>query len=126
MVLCQSERRQFISQTSSEVGSGLLSYLETDPLFVGQKHLLEHSPPRPYLLAWHSLPERVSSLLRTLHGHTNPVNGCAVSANGRFIASASSDKTLKVGMFRVDSVFSLFLSMMRFGGVPFIPMGDTW
>jgi WD40 repeat protein len=48
------------------------------------------------------LRERVRSgrqseaLVRTLEGHTNMVNGVAVTADGRLAVSASSDKTLRV------------------------------
>ena len=34
--------------------------------------------------------------MRTLRGHTSGVHGCPISADGKFIVSASSDKTLKV------------------------------
>ena len=34
--------------------------------------------------------------LRTLEGHSDTVNGVAVTADGRRAVSASSDKTLKV------------------------------
>jgi WD40 repeat protein len=33
---------------------------------------------------------------RTLNGHRDEVNGCAISPDGRLIASASMDKTLKI------------------------------
>ena len=35
-------------------------------------------------------------MIRTLKGHSGVVTGCAFSADGHFIASASSDKSLKV------------------------------
>ena len=42
-------------------------------------------------------PQRESSsLVRTLLGHTNSVNACVFSLDGRFIITASSDKTLRV------------------------------
>jgi WD40 repeat protein len=34
--------------------------------------------------------------LRTLRGHTRPVEGVAVSADGRYVVSASQDKTLRM------------------------------
>ena len=37
-----------------------------------------------------------TSLIRTLEGHSDAVNGVAVSADGRRAVSASDDKTLKV------------------------------
>jgi hypothetical protein len=51
----------------------------------------------PYLTAWHPFPDPSSAaLVRTLWGHTAEVNGCAISADGRYIVSASHDQTLKV------------------------------
>jgi WD40 repeat protein len=58
---------------------------------------LEKEISRPYLTAWHPLPDLPHpSLIRTLVGHTGSVNGCAISPDGSFIVSASSDKTLKI------------------------------
>ncbi|TMD51049.1 MAG: hypothetical protein E6I93_11250, partial [Chloroflexi bacterium] len=52
---------------------------------------------RPLLLAEHPLPDLPHpALVRTLQGHTDWVRGCAVSPDGTWIVSASSDKTLKV------------------------------
>src|SRR5205085_1990825 len=52
---------------------------------------------RPFLMPWHTLPDtRETALIRTLHGHTGPVNGCAISPDGTWIVSASADKTLKL------------------------------
>ena len=57
----------------------------------------EQDIPRPYLASWHQLPDLPeSSLIRTLSGHTDRVNGCAISPAGDFIVSASRDGTLKV------------------------------
>ena len=51
----------------------------------------------PYLLPNHPLPDLPRpGLIRTLSGHTDGVNGCAYSPDGRYILSASFDKTLKV------------------------------
>ncbi len=84
-------------RTPAEVGGLLLSYLGGEAAFAGQRFLLERELQRPFITPWHSLPRRSSSaLMRTLHGHTELVNDCAVSADGRFIISASDDGTLKV------------------------------
>ncbi|HEY6410061.1 MAG TPA: NB-ARC domain-containing protein, partial [Ktedonobacteraceae bacterium] len=51
----------------------------------------------PFIGSWHALPDLPHpALIRTLQGHTSWVSGCAVSPDGAFIVSASSDKTLKV------------------------------
>src|SRR5437588_11810905 len=42
--------------------------------------------------------------LRTLRGHTDWVNGCAISPAGDIIVSASSDHTLKVWDARTGEV----------------------
>jgi hypothetical protein len=53
--------------------------------------------PRPYLASWYLLPDLPDpALIRTLGGHTNRVNGCAISPAGDYIVSASKDHTLKV------------------------------
>jgi WD40 repeat protein len=39
---------------------------------------------------------RTGEARRTLHGHTDEVEGCAISPAGDFIASVSDDWTLKV------------------------------
>jgi WD40 repeat protein len=52
---------------------------------------------QPYLTTWHPLPDLAHlALVRTLSGHTDWVNGCAISPDGSFIVSASVDKTLKI------------------------------
>jgi WD domain, G-beta repeat/APAF-1 helical domain len=85
------------AQTEAEMGGLLLSHLGWEPSFAAQRFSLERDLPRPFLTAWHPLPGGSSTaLLRTLHGHTNGVTGCAVSPDGRFIVSASFDDTLKV------------------------------
>ncbi len=52
---------------------------------------------RPFLSAWHTLPDLFSSaLILTLTGHTGVVTGCAVSPSGQWIVSSSNDQTLKI------------------------------
>jgi WD40 repeat protein len=85
------------ASTLAEVGGLLLSYLGSQPSFEAQRALFQDELPRPFLTAWHPLPSGSSSaLLRTLRGHTSWVNGCAISPDGRFIVSASWDRTLRV------------------------------
>jgi WD40 repeat protein len=51
----------------------------------------------PYIIPWYPLPDTLHpTLIRTLTYHTKAVNGCSMSADGRVIASASRDRTLKV------------------------------
>ena len=83
--------------TPTEMGGLLLGHLGWEPACANQQFPLERELPRPFLTAWHPLPDQASSaLLRTLHGHSDSVEGCVVSPDGRFIVSASHDKTLKV------------------------------
>jgi hypothetical protein len=57
----------------------------------------EQDIPHPYLASWHLLPDLPDpALIRTLSGHTDKVNGCAISPAGDYIVSASDDQTLKV------------------------------
>jgi WD40 repeat protein len=52
---------------------------------------------RPYVTPHSGLPDQPHpALIRTLEGHSSPVNGCAFSPDGRLIVSASDDRTLKV------------------------------
>ncbi|HKU73078.1 MAG TPA: NB-ARC domain-containing protein [Pyrinomonadaceae bacterium] len=58
---------------------------------------LEQHLKRPCLVPAQRLPDLPHpGLLRTLIGHVGWVNGCAVSADGATIVSASNDNTLKV------------------------------
>jgi len=58
---------------------------------------LERNLTRPYLVPITRLPDLPHpALVRTLSGHTEWVNSCAVSADGLTIVSASNDRTLKV------------------------------
>lgn len=51
--------------------------------------------PKPWLRLRNPYKES-QALLRTLEGHTNRVNACAFSPDGRFILSGSSDNTLRL------------------------------
>jgi WD40 repeat protein len=51
---------------------------------------------RPCLLPQTASLREAGALLRTLAGHTNPVNGVAVTPDGSRAVSASGDRTLKV------------------------------
>ena len=58
---------------------------------------LNHHLKLPCLVPLHKLPDLPHpALVRTLRGHTDWVRGCAVSADGATIVSASNDQTLKV------------------------------
>jgi WD40 repeat protein len=84
--------------TLSEIGGVLLAHLGWETYLQGQRRQAKTLFASPFLTAWHPLPARSSSaLLRTFTGHTDKVTACAFSPNGRWIASASADKTLRVG-----------------------------
>jgi WD40 repeat protein len=58
---------------------------------------LKHSLTPPYLTPWNTLPDLPpSTLMRTLSGHEFWVRGCAISADGAVIVSASWDGTLRI------------------------------
>ncbi|GHO77048.1 hypothetical protein KSD_48190 [Ktedonobacter sp. SOSP1-85] len=85
-------------QTSAEIQAMMLTYCnQTEDgkvLYPGWQH---EPITGPSVLPWHSLPLIGSNtLLRTLSGHTGSVTGCAVSSDGKWIVSASEDRTLKV------------------------------
>jgi WD40 repeat protein len=65
----------------------------------------------PYVTSWHPLPDLPhAALVRTLIEHTAWVEGCAISPDGSFIASASGDGTLKVwGAKSGDCLATLYL-----------------
>jgi hypothetical protein len=44
----------------------------------------------------HSRPRESEALIRTLTGHTGPVEACAVSPDGTWVVSASADGTVKI------------------------------
>lgn len=53
--------------------------------------------PRPFITAWHALPDLPHpALIRTLAGHLGEVTSCSISPDGAIIVSTSSDGTLKV------------------------------
>lgn len=51
---------------------------------------------QPYLARWLDLPTMHPALVRTLRGHTDTVKACVWYADGRYLATASSDATVKV------------------------------
>jgi WD40 repeat protein len=98
-------RRQFVNMehllnrcdTLSSVASTLQSRLLHLTEFSDLCNTFAQELPRPALTAWHPLPDLPPpALIRTLYGHTDEVNGCAVSPDGTWIVSASRDGTLKV------------------------------
>ena len=57
----------------------------------------EQTAPRPFFAPLRKLPDEPPPwLVRTIPAHAEPVNGCAISADGRAIASACADGTLAV------------------------------
>ena len=84
-------------ETLREVENTLLCYLCLVKEISSLSDQFQRELSRPLLLAQHPLPDLPHpALVRTLQGHTDWVNSCAVSPDGAWIVSASNDKTLKV------------------------------
>ena len=84
--------------TYQELAATLHAYLLPYPRFAEIRASIESELERPFLSAWHPLPDEPSQeLIRTLPGHTNAVNACAISpGDGAWIAPVPSDETLKL------------------------------
>lgn len=83
----------------ASIAATLLSRLTHLPERAQDCQTFEQSIPRPYLNSYHPLPDLPHpALVRTLVGHTGPVNGCVwfEREDGEFIVSASSDQVLRV------------------------------
>jgi WD40 repeat protein len=98
-------RRNFIQsshilnrcETIEEAETTLYSRLQHIELLKPLLQVFESTLSRPYIAPWHPLPDLPSpSLIRTISGHKSSVNRCAISPDGTFIVSASSDGTLRV------------------------------
>jgi WD40 repeat protein len=88
-------------QMQSTLYSRLQHVSELTPL----TERLARSLTPPFLTARHALPDLAHpAILRTLVGHTDSVNRCAISPDGAWIVSASADRTLKVWDMATASV----------------------
>ncbi len=84
-------------ETLNDVGGVMHSRLQHLPELASACREFERDLPRPCFALRHPLPDLPHpTLIRTLVGHTDRVTGCAVSPDGAWIVSASSDNTLKV------------------------------
>jgi WD40 repeat protein/transcriptional regulator with XRE-family HTH domain len=84
-------------ETLREIENTLLCYLCLVKEISSLSDQFQRELSRPLLLAQHPMPDLPHpALVRTLQGHTDWVNSCAVSPDGTWIVSASNDKTLKV------------------------------
>jgi WD40 repeat protein/cellulose biosynthesis protein BcsQ len=98
-------RRNFVNaahllgqcETLRDVSGTLHSRVAHQPFLEEVASAAEAVLPRPFLTARHPLPDLPDpSLGRTLLGHDDVVRGCAISADGRVIVSASDDSTIKL------------------------------
>jgi len=72
---------------------------------------LERHLASPHIVPKFNLPDLPHpALIRTLEGHSNFVNGCAFSPDGKLIVSASHDSTLKVWDSKTGQTLATFLA----------------
>ncbi len=84
-------------QNWQECACVLHSRLVHLPEFQSICQSLKYRLKRPYLTAWHALPDLpMDALKRTLTGHTNSIRACAISPDGTWLLSASDDGTLRI------------------------------
>ena len=85
------------SETMRDALATLHSRLTHIPELATVSTTLHTDLQHPCLTARHQLPDLPHpALIRTLAGHGDRINACAVSPDGRTIVSASADQTLKV------------------------------
>jgi WD40 repeat protein len=92
---------------------------------------ITQAAPRPWLRPLQAtLDPPGTGLLGTLEGHSHPVNGVAVSLDGRRAVSASSDRTLKVWDLETGRPMATFscdypASCCTFAGARMAVAGDS-
>jgi WD domain, G-beta repeat len=95
---------QFVSQLVGRLGP-----YASSPVIQKYLHTIVEGAAAPWLRPlWPSLSPPGMGLLRTLEGHSDRVNGVAVTADGRRAVSASWDNTLKVWDLDTGSCLATF------------------
>ena len=111
--------------TYTEIASVLYSRLEHLQELSDLCQAFEQDIPRPYLASWHPLPDLPDpALIRTLSGHTDWVNGCAISPGGDYIISASRDRMLKAWNARTGACLSTLYVNDQLNTCAFHPDGS--
>ncbi len=84
------------THTDDEIEATLALWLGNSLELRALTESYERSLPEPRITRWHSLPTAHPALMRVLRGHTDAVSDCAFSADGRFVATASEDASVRL------------------------------
>jgi WD40 repeat protein len=84
------------AQNSSEVAATLALWFSDVPELKPLVERYEQTVSAPHLVRWHELPAMHPALIRTLRAHTEAVSDCAYSPDGHYLATASTDRTVRI------------------------------
>jgi len=84
------------AQDRDEIAATLMLWLSDVPELRPLVERHERTVGTPRLVRWHDLPAVHPALIRTLRGHAEAVSDCAHSPDGRYLATASADQTVRI------------------------------
>jgi WD40 repeat protein len=84
------------AQDRDEIAATLILWLGDMPELKPLVERYEQSFAAPRLVRGHDLPAMHPALIRTLRTHTEAVSDCAYSPDGRYLATASADQTVRL------------------------------